>query len=85
MRNLIRPMGGKSSRFPEMRPKWMLTHPSSGSFMCIESIKGINLDFLTMYFLSFLKNTMKNTKQKREYYQLWNHLIIIRRYTIGPR
>ena len=25
--NLIIPMAGKSSRFPNMRPKWMLTHP----------------------------------------------------------
>ena len=48
-------MGGKSSRFPEMRPKWMLTHPSSGSFMCIESIKGINLDFFDNVFFVILK------------------------------
>jgi len=55
MRNLIIPMGGKSSRFPEMRPKWMLTHPSSGSFMCIESIRGLNLDFFDNIFFVILK------------------------------
>ena len=38
-------MGGKSSRFPDTRPKWMLTHPASGSLMCIEAIGGINLEF----------------------------------------
>ena len=52
MKNLIIPMGGKSSRFPGMRPKWMLTHPSTGNLMCVESIQGINLDFFdTIYFV----------------------------------
>lgn len=45
MRNLIVPMAGKSSRFPNMRPKWMLTHPMTGRFMGIESILGLNLEF----------------------------------------
>ena len=30
MKNLIVPIAGKSSRFPNIRPKWMLTHPKSG-------------------------------------------------------
>ena len=54
MKNLIVPMGGKSSRFPNMRPKWMLTHPSTGNFMCVESIKGINLDFFDNIFFVIL-------------------------------
>lgn len=37
---LLVPMAGKSSRFPNMRPKWMLTHPN-GRFMAIQSILGI--------------------------------------------
>ena len=45
MKTLIVPMAGKSSRFPNTRPKWMLTHPGSGRFMAIESIMGMNLDF----------------------------------------
>lgn len=36
--NIILPIAGKSSRFPNMRPKWMLTHPN-GNFMLTESIK----------------------------------------------
>lgn len=40
---LIVPMAGRSSRFPNMKPKWMLTHPS-GRFMAIEAISGLNLD-----------------------------------------
>lgn len=38
-------MAGKSSRFPNMRPKWMLTHPMTNRFMAIESILGLNLEF----------------------------------------
>ena len=55
MKSLIIPMGGKSSRFPNTRPKWMLTHPMSGDLMCIESIKGINLEFFDKIYFTFLK------------------------------
>ena len=49
--NLIIPMAGKSSRFPNMRPKWMLTHPS-GNFMVIEAIKSLDLDsYKNVYFV----------------------------------
>lgn len=49
--NLIVPMAGRSSRFPGIRPKWMLTHPN-GNFMAIESIMGFNLDsFENIYFV----------------------------------
>jgi hypothetical protein len=55
MKNLIIPMAGKSSRFPGMRPKWMLTHPSTNNLMCVESIQGINLDFFDSIYFVFLK------------------------------
>ena len=48
-------MGGKSSRFPGMRPKWMLTHPLTGNIMCVESIQGINLDFFDKIYFVILK------------------------------
>jgi hypothetical protein len=49
--NLIIPMAGKSSRFPNLRPKWMLTHPN-GKFMAIEAISGLNLEeFSKIYFV----------------------------------
>ena len=49
--NLIIPMAGKSSRFPNLRPKWMLTHPN-GRFMAIEAISGLNLEgFNKIYFV----------------------------------
>ena len=37
------PCAGKSSRFPNMRPKWSLTHPT-GRLMIAQSIMGLNLD-----------------------------------------
>tara|TARA_B100001059_G_scaffold235416_1_gene280952 strand:+ start:30702 stop:31778 length:1077 start_codon:yes stop_codon:yes gene_type:complete len=49
--NLIVPMAGKSSRFPEMRPKWMLTHPN-GRFMGIQAILGLNCeDFKSIVYI----------------------------------
>jgi hypothetical protein len=88
MKNLIIPMGGKSSRFPEMRPKWMLTHPSSGNFMCIESIRGINLDFFDNIFFVILKKhdveyeasegIIKSLKNLDNYLEVKNKIRIIK-------
>ena len=43
MCTLIIPCAGKSSRFPNMKPKWMLTHPD-GKLMIEKSLEGLNLD-----------------------------------------
>jgi len=40
---LIIPMAGSSTRFPGVKPKWMLTHPS-GQYMALEAIQGLPLD-----------------------------------------
>ena len=40
--HLILPVSGQSSRYPGLRPKWMLTHPQ-GDLMLVEAFKGINL------------------------------------------
>ena len=42
MSTLLLPVAGKSSRFPGMRPKWLLTMPS-GRLMLEESCKGLEL------------------------------------------
>lgn len=53
---LIVPMAGKSSRFPNTKPKWMLTHPTTKNFIGLESIKGLNLDiFEKIYFVTLSK------------------------------
>ena len=52
MRTLVVPMAGRSSRFPNMRPKWMLTHPMTNRFMVTEAILGLNLEFFDhIYFI----------------------------------
>ena len=42
MKTLILPVAGKSSRFPGMRPKWLLTMPN-GQLMLEQSVSGLNL------------------------------------------
>ena len=42
MTTLIVPCGGKSSRFPNMRPKWLLTHPD-GHLMIEKAINCLDL------------------------------------------
>ncbi|GAM63813.1 hypothetical protein JCM19232_2223 [Vibrio ishigakensis] len=43
MFSLLLPVAGRSSRFPNMRPKWLLTMPD-GKLMLEKSIEGLNLD-----------------------------------------
>ena len=52
--NLIIPMAGGSSRFPGIRPKWMLTHPN-GKFMAIEAISGFDLKLFEKIFFVYLR------------------------------
>lgn len=61
LNNLLIPMCGKSSRFPNTRPKWMLTHPMSGDLMCVESIKGIrNINYFDkIYFVLLSEHESK--------------------------
>ena len=43
MFTLILPVAGRSSRFPNMRPKWLLTMPD-GKLMLEKSIEAIDLE-----------------------------------------
>jgi len=43
MSTLIIPCAGRSTRFPDMRPKWMLTHPD-GKLMVEKAIEGMPLE-----------------------------------------
>ena len=60
MTSLLVPMAGKSSRFPNTRPKWMLSHPGSNRFMGIESITGLNLDFFKKIYFVCLREHENN-------------------------
>jgi len=42
MRTLIIPCAGKSTRFPNMKPKWLLTHPD-GSLVIYKNISALEL------------------------------------------
>jgi hypothetical protein len=52
--NLIVPMAGKSTRFPGLRPKWMLTHPN-GHFMAVEAIAGLKPERFDAIYMVFLQ------------------------------
>lgn len=53
--SLIIPAAGRSSRFPGMRPKWLLTHPS-GCPMVVACIKGMSLKNIDNIYLAVLKD-----------------------------
>lgn len=61
MSDLILPIAGKSSRFPNLRPKWMLTHPN-GNFMLIEAIKGLNLKKFKKVYIIVLNKHLNEYK-----------------------
>jgi len=60
MKTLIVPMAGRSSRYPNLRPKWMLSHPMTNTFMGIASILGLNLEFFDkIYFVALREHQTK--------------------------
>ncbi len=54
MNTLLLPVAGASSRFPNMRPKWLLTMPN-GNLMYEESIQGINLKHFSRVIVTCLQ------------------------------
>ena len=56
--NLIIPAAGHSSRFPNLRPKWMLTHPN-GNLMVAEAIRGLDLAQFDKIYLTVLAAHLK--------------------------
>lgn len=68
---LLLPVAGKSSRFPNLKPKWLLTHPN-GNLMILEAIKGLNLKKIEAIYLICLKehlNKYKLEKALKEQFQ----------------
>ncbi len=56
---LILPVAGKSSRFPNLKPKWLLTHPN-GNLMITEAVRGLNLkDFKQIYVIALKEHCEK--------------------------
>ena len=54
MCTLIIPCAGKSSRFPGMKPKWMLTHPD-GKLMIEKSLEGLNFEIFKRIIITIVK------------------------------
>jgi|14BtaG_2_1085337.scaffolds.fasta_scaffold10092_3 CMP-2-keto-3-deoxyoctulosonic acid synthetase len=52
---LIIPASGKSSRFPNMKPKWLLTHPD-GELMIEKVLSSFNFDEYENVFLTILQH-----------------------------
>ena len=51
---LIIPAAGKSSRYPNMKPKWMLTHPS-GQLMIEKVVEGLDMSEYSSAFIVILR------------------------------
>lgn len=54
MSTLIIPCAGKSSRFPNMKPKYMLTHPD-GKLMIEKAMENINTDIFNRIIITIVK------------------------------
>jgi hypothetical protein len=59
MKNLIIPAAGLSKRFPNMRPKWTLTHPN-GNMMFTESVSGLNLEEFDNIYIVVLQKILSD-------------------------
>jgi hypothetical protein len=62
--NIILPVAGKSSRFPNVRPKWLLTNPN-GNFMIVDSILGMELKTIESLNLIYLKEHQEKFNFKK--------------------
>ena len=56
--NLVIPCAGESSRFPDTRPKWMLTQPD-GKLMVVSSIGGLDLSDIQKVYVIVLRKHLE--------------------------
>lgn len=54
MNTLIVPCAGKSNRFPNMKPKWLLTHPD-GDLMIQKALSGLNREVFDRIIITIVK------------------------------
>ena len=64
MKSLIIPVAGQSSRYPGMRPKWLLTMPD-GSLMIEKSVSKIDLKNFDNIIIVALKEHVKSKTKKK--------------------
>ena len=58
MNTLIIPCAGRSSRYPNLRPKWLLTHPD-GDLMLEKVIDGLEIQNLDRTIITIVKDQIK--------------------------
>ena len=58
MNTLIIPCAGRSSRYPNLRPKWLLTHPD-GELMLEKVINGLEIKNLDRTKITIVKDQIK--------------------------
>ena len=63
MSTLILPCAGRSSRYPNMRPKWSLTHPL-GDMMVLTGISGLPLSNFDLIVMTVLKSEIEQYNLK---------------------
>ena len=64
MINLILPVAGQSSRYPNMRPKWLITLPD-GKLMIEKSVENFNLNIFNKVYVVVLKEHLKKYVDKK--------------------
>ena len=64
MINLILPVAGQSSRYPDMRPKWLITLPD-GKLMIEKSVENFNLKVFNKVYVVVLKEHLKKYVDKK--------------------
>ena len=71
MSTLIIPAAGRSTRFPNMKPKWMLTHPD-GTLMIEKSLAGMPLNKFDRIIITIGKEHTKEYDAKLILEQVFN-------------
>ena len=69
---LLIPCGGKSSRFPGMKPKYLLTHPD-GKIMIEKAICGINQDIFDRIIITIIKEHNEQYNSELILKQIFNN------------
>ena len=68
MFTLILPCAGNSSRYPNMRPKWSLTHPN-GRLMITQGISGLDLSNFDSICMGALKEDIEKYNLREAIYK----------------
>ena len=63
MKNLIIPVAGQFSRFPNMRPKWLMTMPD-GSIMLEKSVSKFEVSLFDKIYVVALKEHIEKHTNK---------------------